>query len=109
MHHVRIALDVHQIANFYRSVFAHAAEVIAAEVDQHYVLGALFFIFTHLFFERCVGCFVFATRMRSRYRTVFEFGCRLHVLTFLARIRLRASRRHVFFPVFLALRTKKNM
>ena len=41
MHHVRIALDEHQPLHLHRAVLAHAAEIVAAQVDEHDVLGAL--------------------------------------------------------------------
>ena len=39
--HVRVGLDDHVLVDGDRAVLAHAAEVVAAEVDQHHVLGAL--------------------------------------------------------------------
>ena len=41
MHHVRIALDEHQPLRLHRAVFADAAQVVAPQIDQHHVLGAL--------------------------------------------------------------------
>ena len=41
MHHVRIALDEFQPLYADRAVFRDAAEIIAAEVHQHDVFGAL--------------------------------------------------------------------
>ena len=44
MHHVRVALDGHQLVDLDAAVLAHAPEVVAAEVDQHHVLGALLLV-----------------------------------------------------------------
>ena len=41
MHHVRVALDKHQLLDVHRTVFRNAAQIVAAQVDQHDVLGAL--------------------------------------------------------------------
>ena len=38
---VRVGLDHHQLVDLDRAVLADAAEVVAAEVDQHHVLGPL--------------------------------------------------------------------
>src|SRR5260370_37306252 len=73
MPHVRITLDIHQIAHLYRSVFADAAEVVAAEVDEHYVFSSFLLVFPHFFFEGGVGGFVFSARMRACDRTVLGF------------------------------------
>ena len=40
MHHVRVALDEHQLFDAHRAVFRNAAQVVAAQIDQHDVLGA---------------------------------------------------------------------
>ena len=44
VHHVRVALDKHQVAHLHRAVFTHAAYVIAAQIDEHHVLGKFFFV-----------------------------------------------------------------
>ena len=41
MHQVRVGLDRHQLVDLDAAVLADAAEVVAAEVDEHHVLGAL--------------------------------------------------------------------
>src|SRR6202044_1113160 len=40
MHDMRVTLDGHQLFDFDRAVFADAAYVIAAEIDEHDVLGS---------------------------------------------------------------------
>ncbi len=44
VHHVRVGLDGHERLDLDRAVLAHAAEVVAAEVDEHHVLGALLLV-----------------------------------------------------------------
>ena len=44
MDHVRVGLDAHQLVDRDAAVLAHAAEVVAAEVDEHHVLGALLLV-----------------------------------------------------------------
>ena len=62
MHHVRVALDEHQPLDFHRAVFADAAKIVAAEVDEHDVFGALFGIGEKLGFEFAVLFFGAAAR-----------------------------------------------
>ena len=42
VHHVGIILDDHLFFDMHRTVFANAAQVIAAQIDQHDMFGALF-------------------------------------------------------------------
>ena len=44
MHHVAVVLDGHELLHLDASVLAHAPEVVAAQVDEHHVLGALLLI-----------------------------------------------------------------
>ena len=44
MHHVRVGLDGHERVDLDRAVLAHPAEVVAPEVDEHDVLGALLLV-----------------------------------------------------------------
>ena len=41
---VRVRLDLHQALDVHAAVHAHAAEVVAAEVHEHHVLGALLLV-----------------------------------------------------------------
>ena len=41
VHHMRVALDGEELGHAHRAVLAHAAQVVAAQVHQHHVLGAL--------------------------------------------------------------------
>ena len=98
MHHVRVALDVHQVANFHRAVLADAAEIVAAQVDQHDVFGAFFFVGQHFLFERGVVGFVFAARMGAGDRTVFELASGWRAPAFRETSRGRACRDFFDFP-----------
>ena len=44
MHHVAVVLDLHHLLDVNAAVLAHPAEVVAAEVDEHHVLGALLLV-----------------------------------------------------------------
>ena len=48
MHHVGVGLDPHQLLDLDAAVLADAAEVVAAEVHQHHVLGALLLVLEQL-------------------------------------------------------------
>ena len=52
MHDVAVGLDLHQLVDHNRAVLAHAAEVVAAEVDEHHVLGALLLVGEQLVGDR---------------------------------------------------------
>src|SRR5579871_187725 len=60
MHYVRVPLDGHELFYVNSSVLADAAQIVAAEVHQHDVFGALLFIGEHLFFQTLVFRFVFS-------------------------------------------------
>ncbi len=44
MHHVAVGLDLHQLVDRDPAVLAHAPEVVAPQVDEHHVLGALLLV-----------------------------------------------------------------
>ena len=44
MHDVAVGLDLHQLVDDHAAVLAHAPEVVATEVDEHHVLGALLLV-----------------------------------------------------------------
>jgi hypothetical protein len=58
VHDVGVALDEHEVFDADAGEFADAANVVAAEVDEHEVFGALFFVGEHLFAEADVFGFV---------------------------------------------------
>ena len=70
MHHVRIALDKHEPFHLHRAVFADAAKVVAAEVHQHNVFGALFRIGEKFRFQFAVFGFVAAARNSAGDRPI---------------------------------------
>ena len=51
VHDVRVALDGHELRHPHGAGVAHAADVVAAEVDQHDVLGALLLVALQLLAE----------------------------------------------------------
>jgi hypothetical protein len=52
--HVRVGLHDHEVLDLDRAVLAHPSEVVAAEVDQHHVLGALLLVGQQLGGDRLV-------------------------------------------------------
>src|SRR5438445_12626796 len=58
MHHVRIALDGHQLGDFYAAGHADAPQVVATEVHQHHVLGALLLASPKLLLHPEIGSLV---------------------------------------------------
>jgi hypothetical protein len=74
MHHVRAALDEHEPVHLYGAVLAYASHVVAAQVDQHYVLGALLFVAEHFLGERLVFLFRCAAGSRAGDGPVFHFA-----------------------------------
>src|SRR4051812_14387413 len=44
MQHVRVSLDDHQLTHVNRSIACYTADVVAAKVDEHEMLGALLFV-----------------------------------------------------------------
>src|SRR5215472_17140599 len=65
-----VALDGEELFDFYRAVFADAAEIVAAEVHKHDVLGAFFFTGEHFALEPLVFSFVFPAAARTGDGTV---------------------------------------
>ena len=58
MHDVRVALDEHEVLDLDGAEVADAADVVAAEVDEHDVLGELLFVGAQIGFEAAVFGFV---------------------------------------------------
>src|SRR5438477_8186504 len=65
MHDVRVALDGEQLFGFHGAVIAHAPEIVAAQIDEQDVLGALFFAGKHFPFKSLVYGFVLAATTRA--------------------------------------------
>lgn len=73
-----VALDGVQRFDLHRAEFAHLAEVVAPEVDEHIVLGKLLFVVQEAFFERLVLFLRFAARTgagegKGVQHAVFQF------------------------------------
>src|SRR5215472_1505926 len=62
---MRVALDGEELFDFYRAVFADAAEIVAAEVYKHDVFRAFFFTGEHFALEPLVFGFVFPAAARA--------------------------------------------
>ena len=54
MHDVRVGLDAHERLDVHAAELAHPPEVVAAEVDQHHVLGALLLVGQQVLGDRLV-------------------------------------------------------
>ena len=54
MHHVGVALDLHESLDLHRARPRHSAHVVAPEVDQHHVLGPLLEVGEQLALQRGV-------------------------------------------------------
>ena len=87
---MREALQPHELRHADRSVFTDAADVVAPEVDEHHVLGALLFVALELFGQPHVFFVAASARPRPRNRM------RLDPRTFDAHehLRRRADHRH---------------
>jgi hypothetical protein len=70
VHHVRVAFDLHQLLHSYRPSFRDAPDVVAPEVDQHHVLGALLGVREELLFGLGVQLGRRAAAARARERAV---------------------------------------
>ena len=68
VHDVAVALDEKLIRHFDRADVGDAADIVAAEIEQHQVLGTLFRVGEQLGFERFVflGCGAAGSRARQR-------------------------------------------
>ena len=55
VHDVRVALDLEQLGDAHAAGLADAAEVVARQVDEHQMLGALLLVGLELVRERVVG------------------------------------------------------
>ena len=76
MHDVGVTLHVHQVADFDGTIFTHPAQVVAAEVDEHHMFGALFLVLEHGLFQARVFGFIAAARMSSSNGAIFQLTAR---------------------------------
>jgi hypothetical protein len=65
VHHVAVVLDGHEALDRHRAVFAHPPQVVAPEVDEHDVLGALLLVGEQLGGQSRVLLEVRAARARA--------------------------------------------
>ncbi len=68
VHHVRVALERHERRDPHGAVVAHAADVVAAQVHEHHVLGLLLLVALQLLGEPHVLFVRLAARPRARDR-----------------------------------------
>ena len=69
MHDVRVALYLHKARELHGADLAHPPEVVAPEVNEHYVLGPFFLVGEELFGQKGVLLRRRAPRPRARYGT----------------------------------------
>ena len=67
MHHVREAVDAHELLHTDRSPARDAADVVAREIDEHHMLGALLSMAQRGLVRRVLGV-IGAARPRARDR-----------------------------------------
>ena len=72
MHHVAVTLDEHQVLHADGAELADATDVVAAEIDEHDVLGDLFLVGAQIGFHRAVFCLICAARACSGDRSVLD-------------------------------------
>jgi len=89
VHHVRVALDDHPLGDAHRSGRRHPADVVAAEIHEHHVLGDLLRIGQEFGRERLVGLAVAPARARAGDRP------QRHVAPFLAHQDLGRGAHHL--------------
>ena len=65
VHDVRVALERHVLRHAHRAELADAAEIVAAEVDEHHVLGAFLLVALQLLGQPQVLLLVAAARPRA--------------------------------------------
>ena len=68
MHDVRVALERHVGRDAHAAVLGDAPHVVATEIDEHHVLGALLFVALQLLGETQILFLVAAARTRARDR-----------------------------------------
>ncbi len=70
MHDVGVTLDGHQFFGLHGAVLADATQIVAPQIDEHDVLGALFFTSEHFLFEALIFGFILAAPARPRDGTI---------------------------------------
>ena len=73
MHHVRVTFNEHQVFDAHGSIPGNSSQVVSSQVDQHDVLGTLFFVPVQFLGKRVILCFVLAPGARPRDRPILDF------------------------------------
>ena len=68
MHHVAVTFDDHHVGDFHRPIAGDAANIVAAEIDEHHVLGTFLGIGQQFLGESLVFVFVATAGPRSGER-----------------------------------------
>jgi len=68
VHDLGIAFHLHVLVGLHRSVLGHPPDVVATEIDEHDVLGALFLVGPELLFELPILVGASPPRPRARDR-----------------------------------------
>ena len=82
VHHVRVALEPHVLRHAHAAVLADAADVVAPEIDEHHVLGALLLVALQLVGEAQILLLGAAARPRAGDRMgldVLPFDAHQHL------------------------------
>src|SRR5262249_2868059 len=69
VHHVRVSLDPHSLRNLHAARLAHPTDIVARQVDQHDVLGAVLIVGDQLSGQRFVLFWRETSTARPRDRT----------------------------------------
>ncbi len=72
---MRISLDRHQLVDFDAAVSGHAPYIVALEVDQHHMLGALLLVADKLFGIRKILLLACSPRPRACNRPGLDNAC----------------------------------
>ena len=67
MHHIGVALDDHLLGDLHRAGGGDAADIVAAQVDQHQVLGDLLGIGQQILFPQEVPVGLVSTLLGGAY------------------------------------------
>ena len=85
VHHVRVALEHHQLLDLLGAELHDATDVVATEINEHHMLGAFFFIRQKILGEFFILCFNIAAPARASDRAYCNFSIRCANKDFWAR------------------------
>ena len=72
VHHVREALEPHELRHPHRPVVAHASHIVAAEIHEHHVFGAFLLVALQLFGQPSIFFIVSSAAAGSGNRMGFD-------------------------------------